>query len=592
LCTGTLHRSSGAGGSSTYDAFLKAEQNWSKLKASKPFVYDTKLLQTIQNGIPAPPTFVTDDGAQGNPKCWAKLREQQGKKLDYDVVICGGTLGIFFATALQMRGLNVCVVEAGILRGREQEWNISMDELLELKELGVLSQEDIEAAVKTEFSACRSGFKNREVTPTVGGYFENGIGYECFTNGVLNLGVSPATLIERTGKKFQELGGTLRETTPLKGICTSETLGAAVDLGSDDEPVTASLVLDCMGNGSPISRQQRYGMKPDGVCAVVGSCAAGFNKETNLLGDIIYTNTEMQDKGENGMLQYFWEAFPVGIGRDGNEPGTSDVKTTYMFTYMDAEEKRPSLETLMDDYWRLLPEYQPSISDPDKDLDIRRVLFAYFPTYRDSPLKPQWSRVLAVGDASGIQSPLSFGGFGALTRHLGRISGAIVEAVENDTLHKDDLAEINAYTPNLAAAWMFQKAMSVRMGQKVDPKFVNRLLAVNFQEMDDMGQRTIKPFLQDVVRFDGLIGSLARSFVADPTFMPQIVAHVGIPTLVDWLGHVGMMGFYTLLDSAVSPVITPFVGKIEDPRSRFKWKRRMEAWKFGSGNDYTLPAEN
>jgi hypothetical protein len=31
-------------------------------------------------------------------------------------------------------------------------------------------------------------------------------------------------------------------------------------------------------------------------------------------------------------------------------------------------------------------------------------------------------RILQVGDASGIQSPISFGGFGAITRHLGRLS--------------------------------------------------------------------------------------------------------------------------------------------------------------------------
>ena len=35
-----------------------------------------------------------------------------------------------------------------------------------------------------------------------------------------------------------------------------------------------------------------------------------------------------------------------------------------------------------------------------------------------------------VGDASGIQSPLSFGGFGALTRHLGRLTTAITEALQ------------------------------------------------------------------------------------------------------------------------------------------------------------------
>lgn len=30
-----------------------------------------------------------------------------------------------------------------------------------------------------------------------------------------------------------------------------------------------------------------------------------------------------------------------------------------------------------------------------------------------------------VGDASGIQSPVSFGGFGSLTRHLGRLSSGL-----------------------------------------------------------------------------------------------------------------------------------------------------------------------
>lgn len=33
---------------------------------------------------------------------------------------------------------------------------------------------------------------------------------------------------------------------------------------------------------------------------------------------------------------------------------------------------------------------------------------------------------LQFGDASGIQSPVSFGGFGSLTRHLGRLSSGII----------------------------------------------------------------------------------------------------------------------------------------------------------------------
>ena len=136
---------------------------------------------------------------------------------------------------------------------------------------------------------------------------------------------------------------------------------------------------------------------------------------------------------------------------------------------------------------------------------------------------------------------------------------------------------------------MFQKAMSQKMGQNVDDKFVNRLLAVNFQVMDQQGPKVIKPFLQDVVRFDGLIGSLARSFVADPTFMPEIVAHVGIPTLAEWLGHVGMMGTYAALDNVVTPFLRPIGDKtFKSSRTRYYLHRKMDAWKYGSGNDYDI----
>jgi hypothetical protein len=37
-------------------------------------------------------------------------------------------------------------------------------------------------------------------------------------------------------------------------------------------------------------------------------------------------------------------------------------------------------------------------------------------------------------------------------------------------------------------------------------------------------------------------------------------------------------------------VIKPFVDKME-AKERFLWRRRMEAWKFGSGNDYIFDEE-
>lgn len=59
-------------------------------------------------------------------------RQPLGAAPAFDVIVCGGTLGVFLAASLQLRGLQVAVVERGPLRGREQEWNLSRKELYEL----------------------------------------------------------------------------------------------------------------------------------------------------------------------------------------------------------------------------------------------------------------------------------------------------------------------------------------------------------------------------------------------------------------------------------------------------------------------------
>lgn len=155
----------GAGGSSTYEAFLKAEERWKKLKLSQPIKNsDPYSLLKGNEQTSSLLSFVTDDGAKGNARCWEKLRNSATATLDFDVVVCGGTLGIFIALALQLKGYKVCVVEAGRLRGREQEWNISRKELEELIREGILSEEEVERAITTEFPGCRAGFKNEEGT--------------------------------------------------------------------------------------------------------------------------------------------------------------------------------------------------------------------------------------------------------------------------------------------------------------------------------------------------------------------------------------------------------------------------------------------
>ena len=77
---------------------------------------------------------------------------------DFDVIICGGTLGIFLATTLQQKGYRVAVIEKGILQGRVQEWNISRHELSSLLNLELLTEKELEEIIFTEYNPARISF--------------------------------------------------------------------------------------------------------------------------------------------------------------------------------------------------------------------------------------------------------------------------------------------------------------------------------------------------------------------------------------------------------------------------------------------------
>lgn len=280
---------------------------------------------------------------------------------------------------------------------------------------GVLTADEAEASITSEFNPVRVAFHGQ---PPI------------YTKDVLNLGVSPAALVAAAHARFVHGGGRVLQLTRLEGVWVHPG-GARLQLAGGEE-LTARLVVDAMGSASPIVRQVRWGAKPDGVCMVVGCCARGPWRD-NSSSDVIATCSPSQppaaaagdrsSMGSNrndstgngsqassngapagrltsrpGNLQYFWESFPAGSGPND--------RTMYQFTYLDAAPSRPSLEAMLDDFWELLPEYQGVRLE---DLEVQRVLFGCFFTYRDSPLRPRFDRILQVGDAAGLQSPLSFG---------------------------------------------------------------------------------------------------------------------------------------------------------------------------------------
>ncbi|HTL90054.1 MAG TPA: FAD-binding oxidoreductase [Leptolyngbya sp.] len=472
-----------------------------------------------------------------------EVRNQPLGSVDWDVIICGGTLGILLGAALVQRGWRVALIERGILQGRDQEWNISRQELDVFVELGLLSEAELESAIATQFNPVRVSFSEDS---------------NIFVRDVLNVGVDPVYLLETLKQSFLKNGGNLIETTPFEtveiypnGVCINRSL-------------TARLMLDAMGHFSPVVRQARQGKKPEGVCLVVGTCANGFPQ--NETGDLIASFTPIQKQ-----CQYFWEAFPA---RDG--------RTTYLFTYLDAERDRFSLEALFDDYFKLLPEYQNVELD---QLEFVRALFGFFPCYRQSPLQLKWDRILPVGDSSGSQSPLSFGGFGAMVRHLQRLTNGIDEALRCEMLDHSALSLLQPYQPNLSVTWLFQRSMSVGINQKVNPDQINQLLVTVFGEMQRSGDQVLKPFLQDVVQFIPLSQTLLKTGILHPALVLKIIPHVGIPALLDWMLHYFNLASYTALDS-VAQTLKPWIATLS-PSQQYWWHRRLDAWKYGSGNDYT-----
>uniref|UniRef100_A0A7R9VAJ3 Lycopene beta-cyclase n=1 Tax=Chlamydomonas euryale TaxID=1486919 RepID=A0A7R9VAJ3_9CHLO len=562
----------------------------------------------------------------------------------FDAIVCGGTLGLFVAAALQMQGHNVAIIDRRMIQGRTQEWNISRTELQVLVSLNLLTPAELQACVETEFNPIRVGFKGGE---------------DLWVRDVLNLGVSPLRLLEVLRKKFVAAGGTMLEEHEFRGADVYDdgvvvrlqiTSGTAVTVADANKPgavssgtsgtsgavgtgtagsgltaddamfrditsrmgpvpelgringagmparsrgeklnVRARLLLDGMGHYSTIVKQMRGRVRPDGIVMVVGSCATGFPAEANQTADLLYTFTDVEDD-----MQMFWEAFPAENGA---------ARTTYMFAYTDADPSRPSFEQMLDSYFEQLPLYQGL--DSLEQLQFRRVLFGAFPCYSKGPLAPQWDRILQIGDASCTQSPLSFGGFGSLMRHIPRISAGLHQALSESRLSRADLAALNPYQPSLSASWLFQRSMSVNVGQvaapdgsgatgdypawaALPPGHVNEVLAANFWVMRRLGDWALRPFLQDTIQLVPLGVAMTGMLFRAPVAIARVLVQIGPNTLGGWFFHFTALLTYTLAHALLERT----AGALPKPvRESYRVQRLMEALRYGAGLDHTPHAE-
>ena len=140
----TQQQSGGAGGSTTLDGLRNLNNAWLRLKDG--------------GWKDVPPAIVFDESS-------SSLSSEI--PIQYDLCVSGGTLGIFYAAALQTLGFKTCIVERGQIVGRSQEWNISRKELNALIRLGLMTQAEIDSIVGIEFNPNRVGFKTDSSSGTI-----------------------------------------------------------------------------------------------------------------------------------------------------------------------------------------------------------------------------------------------------------------------------------------------------------------------------------------------------------------------------------------------------------------------------------------
>ena len=303
----------------------------------------------------------------------------------------------------------------------------------------------------------------------------------------------------------------------------------------------------------------------------MGSCAsAPWPTAASQRGDFFVTADDAQPAGPTGAarVQYFWQAFPTSSAE-------SAERSTYMFTYLRPSAEMPSLLEIFEHYWRQLPAYQRigargaaeegaaegAAADPLAGLAVQRVLFGWFPTYRrNSPLRPRFDRVLSIGDASAIQSPLSFGGFCAMLRHLPRLTRGVDVALATGRLRRHDLSCLTPYLPNLGTSWMSVSAMTARPAaggggalQAAQPSpIVNRLLEGNFRVMGELPRSEALVFFRDVTTFKTLLAVLVGQTLTMAPLLPSVVAELGAAELAEFAFHMTALGVVSAAHSAAT----------------------------------------
>ncbi len=455
----------------------------------------------------------------------------------YDLIYIGGALGVIHAAVMAKLGYKVLLVERLPFGRMNREWNISRDELQSLLNLGLVTASELETLIVREYKDGFNKFFDGNNPPKLRSPVLH-------TPTVLNIALDSEKWLRMCGQKLCDAGGEIWDETEFMraDIDKSQVVITVKNCKDGNEQrVSGRLLIDAMGTASPIAWQLNGGRAFDSVCPTVGAViSGGFAPGVwdSQYGDVLYSHGDIS-RGR----QLIWELFP----------GFDEELTIYLFHYHEVNPQNPgSLLEMYEDFFTILPEYRRC--DLDK-LIWKKPTFGYIPGHfsvGSSDRTVAFDRLIAIGDAASLQSPLVFTGFGSLVRNLERLTTLLDTAIKHDLLSWRNLNRIRAYQSNVSVTWLFSKGMMVPTGKFLPPQRINSMLNTFFGLLADEPQEVADNFIKDRCdwfTFNRLALKAARR---NPALILWIWQLAGFKDLVRWLGNYFNFGLHSLVSGLLS----------------------------------------
>jgi lycopene cyclase CruA len=439
----------------------------------------------------------------------------------FDLIYLGGALGIIHAAVMARLGYRVLLIERLPFGKMNREWNISRSEFQNLIDLGLFTIAEFESTIAREYVDGFHKFFDANNPPQAKAPVLH-------TPTVLNVGLDAEKLLRLCGAKLREQGGEIWDETE---FIQAEVGSTQVTVQCQHLPtqtartVSGRLLVDAMGTASPIAWQLNGGRTFDSVCPTVGAViSSGFEPGVwdRQYGDVLNSHGDIS-RGR----QLIWELFPA----------EGDELTIYLFHYHQVHPANPgSLLEMYEDFFAILPEYRRC--DLEK-LVWKKPTFGYIPGHfsvgsRDRTVA--FDRLIAIGDAASLQSPLVFTGFGSLVRNLPRLTHLLDTALKHDLLSARHLNQIRAFQSNVAVTWLFSKGMMVPTGQFIPPERINAMLNTFFGILANEPPAIAEAFIKDRVSWLQFNRMALTAAWKNPALLLWIWKLAGIKDLFRWLG--------------------------------------------------------